>query len=199
MKQKLLNFLKFFWDPVSGMTGILPLSYMMIARFAPEFLRIAWAFPVLYGILLAICLPARGRKASVLTLASIALIMGLGIGLQLISPRFSVFILAIGVAVMLPIRMMESGAAVSSYIFTALHVFCQVQIQIKRLGNNTMYEPIVTVATVSFFVFLLLSMLSMNRENLQDITMGRHKFQNPCRKSSVISRWFCLPVPLSLP
>ena len=182
MKQKLLNFLKFFWDPISCTAGIIPLSYMMIARFAPEFLQIAWVFPGLYGVLLAICLPARGRKASVLTFVGAGLIMGLGMGLQLISPRFSVFVLAIGVAAMLPIRMMESGAAVSSYIFTALHVFCQVQIQIKRLGHNTMYEPIVTVATVSFFVFLLLSMLSMNRENLQDITMGRHKIPKSMQK-----------------
>ena len=182
MKQKVTKLVRFFWDPICVTAGILPFSFLVYARFVPEILPWAWIFPAIYGLSFLVCMHVPEEKIGTATTCSIILVLLAGAALLTLQFKLSVMVAAAGIVVMLIVRMSEGGASISAYIFMALHVYTQIQILVKRITENPMYEPIAGISTISFFVFLLMSMLSMNRDNLQDVTMGRQKIPKSMQK-----------------
>lgn len=175
MKQKLDKLIRTFWDPVRSTAGMLPLIYWIFARFVPELLGYAWIFPALFGISLLISLHVPARRTGVCVAVEIAVFLVAAILIMPGQFKLSVLMAAFGTAAMLIIRMLENGASLSSYLSMAIHLLVQLQIASNRISGKTMLDSVVPVVTASFFVFLVLSLLTMNRDNLQDVTMGRHK------------------------
>ena len=151
MKQNVTKLVRFFWDPICVTAGILPFSFLVYARFVPEILPWAWIFPAIYGLSFLVCMHVPEEKIGTATTCSIILVLLAGAALLTLQFKLSVMVAAAGIVVMLIVRMSEGGASISAYIFVALHVYTQIQILVKRITENPMYEPIAGISTISFF------------------------------------------------
>ncbi len=165
--------------------GSLPVVLVALSNFAPVLLPQYWVFPAVYAGLLTLCICIPGRWRLTAGLVCTALILGLSVvWWQLVGMsipfEISVFY---GVMLLAGLRNNHDDRAneVSSLVFFAIHLIAQGMLLTQKEGVETLTwaQPRLVWG---FLIYLILLMLSMNRDNLQDAAQGRHKISAAMRR-----------------
>lgn len=173
MKHRIANILKRLWEPVIGAAGIVPLGCLLFARFVPVLLPLAWVYPILYGIILFVYQQVPGKFRRTVIITGMGLLLAMGIIFLIRHTYFCVMAVPFFTAVLLFIQSMEGGFSIQSYLCAGLHLIWMIVLALNRRTEYFYYESVETGLSISFFVFLFLSMLALRRDNLSEISLGK--------------------------
>lgn len=175
MFNRLSAFFRFIRNPMIGASGVAPLGFLLYARFVPILLPWAWVYPALYGIIVTVCQSVPAAKRRLTLVSGMIVFMIIGIYLLIRETYFCVIFVPFCAAILLLLQMLEAGSSIQSYLCIALHIIAQITVAVSQTSDSPVYDPVILPLTGFLFVFLFLSMISMNRDNLKELSLGKLK------------------------
>lgn len=174
-------------------TGALPLILITTAYYAPSLLPLVWLYPVGYMLLDAISTQIPGKWRILYIIAELALAGGaawytwlnLTDSMALLAPALLVVMILVGMVY--PAAKRNEQLSPLWYILgVGIHLFAQVLLYSARVLENPALDPVSPWITGLFFLFAVISMLTMNESNLALATSGRQKVAKLMQRKNIL-------------
>lgn len=193
MRFKYWNLLRIIQFPLLIAFGTSPLVLFLYAYLAPQALPYAWVIPAAYVILLIPCLVTPGKWRFLPGIAGFFLILLLGfltcqalhnVWFLAFSLLYSFFLLY-----GLQFAGLSQDQEISVFWYCTgllLHIAAQIKVLADQISHNTKLESITTWLLVCFFLYLLLTMLSLSRSNLSSASLNRGNVPTAMRWKQIL-------------
>lgn len=193
MSQSLRTFLRKCQILLSIAFGTVPVGLILFAFTAPELVPFAWVFPGAYLLFSLLALALRGKRRLPYGI-TVSLLMLLLTGLLTPAQQLPYALILsgfYGITLLWSLRLgswtLEEELPVFWGCFCVIaHLAGQLVLFANRNLNNPVLEPSAPWMLVSFFVFAVLAMLSMNRASLADAAGKRQAISNRMRQKNVL-------------
>lgn len=185
MKQRWHDFPRKMQHPLLLATGFLPLTVFFLCAWLPQDTRFVLSMTLLYaGIYLLMAwlsLLVPGRFRFLIGSVGVALLFGLSCWLLPMREKFYLLFFPLGYSGLLWLSLPMAGWHREDELSGIWFIFCAILHVIAHSFLRNMYPvyqpPLTTLMLVSFLVFLLLAMLSLNRTSLS--SAGQYRVQVP--------------------
>ena len=159
-----------------------PIPLLLYVMMAPELLPFAWAFPLAYLLLAILALMVPGKFRLLYGIGGCAVLAGLGVLMMLSGFHWITLVvpaLYAGVLMAsLPVAVWTGNKEISPFWFytgAILHVGVFAFKFFYKAYNETSLDSIDLGLLISFFIMVILFMLSLTRINLNASANGRQK------------------------
>jgi len=175
--------------------GTVPLPLMLFSSHGQSLLPFTWIYPAMYTLLAMVCLFLPGKWRLLCGVVAALIFVGCGILLPSGMLRIVSGIPAVGYGVMLLWSLKIGGwgkeEELPGYLYGSLFALQLVgQMSLLMNGNtgNGAMVPYGPLMKISFVVFLLLALLSMNRKGLREATQKRQRLSSAMyRKNTLLT------------
>ena len=159
-----------------------PIPLLLYVMMAPELLPFAWAFPLAYLLLAILALKVPGKFRLLYGIGGCAVLAGLGVLMMLNGSHWITLVVpALYAGVLmgsLPVAVWTGNKEISPFWFytgAILHVGVFAFKFFYKAYNETSLDSIDLGLLISFFIMVILFMLSLTRINLNASANGRQK------------------------
>jgi len=191
MKLNFNDYLRKCQFPLLLALGTIPIAPVFYAYSEVRFLPVAWALPVAYLVLSWIGLVISGKGRFVFGVLASGAFLLLGCLLMTQSFRFLLLTPALfyGALLLWTLRIAgwawdEEMSAILFWLCLVVHVVAQFFLFTLQVRGDTYVDAAQTVILISFFAFVLLALLSMNRESMAVATAGRYRASPSMRRKN---------------
>ena len=182
MQQKLMRLWRTLRFPVLIACAFAPLPLLLTAFYTPEDLPWVWVWPVLLAVLDALGIFVRKKwriPYGVFQVASMAAVqLALGFALETVHTCFTPLTFSALLLASLAMAPEERNERIHLLWYIAgvfSHLVGQFFLSNNRSLGRTTLEPIAPWLMVTFFVFLVVALITLNQSALSDTTRGRQR------------------------
>lgn len=193
MKQNLTEFVRKCQFPLILVFASAPIPLEICAYISNDLIPFAWLFLAAYFALSAISLLIPGKLRLSYGILGFLLLCGLAALPALQVRAYSLMCIPVVYGILLiwglQIAKWSWDTEIHSFwIWTGIvvHLIAQVMLLAARVNEITSLEPVTPSINLCFFLFAALGMLSLNRSNLSDASMGKQRASGKLRRFNVV-------------
>ena len=161
--------------------ALLPVPLILISKYAPYLLPLAWLWPAAYALTDMLCSAVRGKWRLLSGLAQLAIfaVMAILMFPQVEDTRPYLIPIMYGIVALAELPRNKDHRALQVRLISygiagiAVHIIAQILLYTSSVSGESVLEPAKPWLLISFFLFIFSGALQLNRANLSLISHGR--------------------------
>ena len=181
MQRRIMYFWRAGSFPLMIALAVLPVTLLLTAYYAPNFLPYVWIWPLSYILLESLSIRIRGKWRVLYGLGELAVMAALAVWMGSWIMHWSVYMIPVLYAVFLLVELPRSPEAklaqthllIYEVIGVAVHLAAQLLYYSAQVRSDAVLDAVAPWFTVSFFLFILLALVLRNETALSHVSSGR--------------------------
>lgn len=161
--------------------ALLPVPLILISKYAPYLLPLAWLWPATYALTDMLCSAVRGKWRLLSGLAQLVIfaVMAILMFPQVEDTRPYLIPIMYGIVALAELPRNKDHRALQVRLISysiagiAVHIIAQILLYTSSVSGESVLEPAKPWLLISFFLFIFSGALQLNRANLSLISQGR--------------------------